>query len=58
MPGTVRLRGRVEDGLVPAEKIFTVENADGVTEEIPVSTGSISDDRLIASEIAQDEGNV
>src|ERR1700686_561286 len=51
MPGMVKLRGNVEDGLIPAEKIVRVKDADGATEEITVSTSSISDNRLIASVI-------
>jgi hypothetical protein len=29
MPGSVKLNGSIEEGLMPAEKIFRVENADG-----------------------------
>jgi len=58
MPGTVKLSGNIEDGLIPAEKIVRVEDADGATEEITVSTGSISDNRLVASVIGTEGDRV
>jgi hypothetical protein len=53
MPGTVRLSGSIEEGLIPTEKIVRVEDADGDFEEIPVSSASISDGKLMASEIGR-----
>jgi hypothetical protein len=53
MPEMVRLNGRVEDGLMPAEKVVHVEDADGDIEEIPVSTFSLSEGGLMASEIGR-----
>lgn len=58
MPGSVRLNGSIEEGLMPAEKIFRVENAEGGMEEIPVSSRSISEGKLMASEIGTHEGRV
>jgi hypothetical protein len=54
-----KLTCKIEDGLMPSEKIVRVENADGDIEELPVSPGSISGDKLLASEIGRDnEGRV
>ncbi len=58
MAGTVKLNGKIEDGLMPAEKIFRVENADGDIEEVPVSTRNISENKLMASVIGKHEGRV
>ena len=58
MPDMVKLSGSIEDGLIPAEKIVRVEDADGATEEITVSTGSIDDNRLVASVIGTDGDRV
>ncbi|MEO8051175.1 MAG: hypothetical protein ABI833_12235 [Acidobacteriota bacterium] len=58
MPDMVKLSGSIEDGLIPAEKIVRVEDADGATEEITVSTGSINDNRLVASVIGTDGDRV
>jgi hypothetical protein len=49
-----KLNCKIEDGLMPAEKIVRVENADGSIEEISVSVKSISGGRLEASEIGRD----
>lgn len=58
MQATVRVQGKIEDGLMPAEKIVSVENADGQIEEVSVSTSSISENRLLAFEIGRHEGRV
>ncbi len=59
MADTARLSySSIEEGLMPAEKIVRVENADGDIEEVSVSTSNISGDRLIASEIGRLEGKV
>jgi hypothetical protein len=48
----------IVDGLMPTEKIAQVEAADGEIEEVEVSTGNISDNKLQASVIGKDEGRV
>jgi hypothetical protein len=58
MPEMVKLSGSIEDGLMPAEKIVRVENADGSQEEITVSTGNISGNRLVASVIGREGDRV
>ena len=56
MAATVTLLGSVENGLMPAEKIFRVENADGHIEEVPVSSRSITGNGLLAYVIGRNEG--
>jgi hypothetical protein len=51
MPDLARLSCKVFDGLMPAEKIVRVEDADGGIEEIPVSTRNIHEGSLTVSEI-------
>jgi len=58
MPELARLSCRIEDGLMPAEKIVRIEDADGDIQEVWVSTSSISGGRLMASEIGRREGRV
>jgi hypothetical protein len=48
-----RLNCTIQEGLMPTEKIVHVENADGYIEEVAVSTSSISDNRLVASEVGR-----
>lgn len=48
----------IVDGLIPTERIARIHAADGEDEEVSVSTGSISGDKLIVSEIVRDEGMV
>ena len=58
MPGTVKVSGSIEEGLMPNERIVRVESAEGGFEEIPVSARNISGGRLLASEIGRHEGKV
>lgn len=53
-----RLSCKIEDGLMPAEKVVRVENIDGEIEEVSVPTSNISDDRLVASEIGRRDDRV
>lgn len=53
-----KLNCTIIDGLIPAEKIARIEDADGRTEEVTVSTKNLSGNRLLASEIGRREGNV
>jgi len=57
MPGTVKVHS-VEEGLGPSEKIVRVEDADGGIEEIPVSSRSIREGKLVAAEVGRHEGRV
>jgi hypothetical protein len=58
MPGTVKLSGSIEEGLMPAEKIVRVEDADGDIQEVWVSASNIIGGRLMASEIGRLPGKV
>jgi hypothetical protein len=58
MPDTARLNCNILDGLMPAEKIVRVEDADGDIQEVWVSASNISGGRLVASEIGRREGRV
>jgi hypothetical protein len=59
MPEMVRLEGKIEEGLMPREVIFRVEDAEGGIEEIPVSQRSIQEGKLIAYTVGRDlEGRV
>jgi hypothetical protein len=58
MPGAIKLIGKIEEGLMPTEKIVRVEDAEGGIEEIPVSSRSIDDGKLVASEIGRLEDKV
>ena len=51
VPEMVKLSGKVEEGLIPSEKIVRVEDADGGFEEVPVSARSINEGRLLAAEV-------
>ena len=53
MQGMVKLSGSIEDGLIPTEKIVRIQDADGDIEEIPVSSKSISEGKLLASEVGR-----
>lgn len=56
---TAKLNCKLEDGLMPAEKIARVESADGKHEEVFVSENNISaKGELIASEIGRRKGEV
>ncbi|HVW84985.1 MAG TPA: hypothetical protein VHB50_09900 [Bryobacteraceae bacterium] len=48
----------ISDGLVPAERIARIEDADGSVEEIAVSVKDINENRLVASEIGRRGGKV
>jgi len=52
------LSSNVSEGLVPAERIARVQDADGRFEEVSVSIKDIKDDKLIASEIGRVPGKV
>lgn len=58
MPEMAKLSCKIEDGLMPAEKIVQVESADGGIEEVSVYAGNLSGNRLMASEIGRREGKV
>lgn len=53
-----KLNCKIEDGLIPAEKIARIQGADGRMEEVTVSTKNLSGNGLLASEIGRSEGNV
>lgn len=55
MPDMVKLDGKIEEGIIPAEVIVSVEDADGGIEEVPVSQVSIRDGKLLAAEIGRDQ---
>lgn len=55
---TVRIRCRIEAGFIPAEKTVFIKCADGVWEEVTVSTKSLFKNRLEASEIGRTAGRV
>lgn len=50
----VRLEGKIEEGLMPSEVIFHVEDAEGGIEEVPVSQRSIREGKLIAYIVGRD----
>jgi hypothetical protein len=59
MTSTVKLNGRIEDGLMPAEKIVRVEDADGDIQEVLVSASNIDAGKfLMASEIGRQGGRI
>jgi hypothetical protein len=53
-----RLNCEIIDGMMPMERIVRVQDADGATEEITVSTSSISENKLVASEIGREGDRV
>lgn len=53
-----KLTCSIVEGLMPTERIARVQAADGEVEEVSVSAGNISGDKLIASEIVRHEGRV
>jgi len=55
MPDMVKLDGKIEEGIIPAEVIVSVEDADGGIEEVPVSQVSFRDGKLLAAEIGRDQ---
>lgn len=48
----------VVDGLMPSEKIARIQTADGKVEDVAVAAQSISEGKLLASEIGRQEGKV
>jgi hypothetical protein len=54
----IKLNCEVFEGLMPAEKIARIENADGSMDEVSVSTKNLTDDRLVVSEIGRSDGRV
>jgi hypothetical protein len=53
-----RVKCKVVDGFMPAEKIARIETADGRIEDVAVSAQNISGDKLLAAEIGRREGKV
>jgi len=54
MPDMVKLSGRIEEGLIPTEKIVRVQDADGGFEDVPVSARSIKEGKLLAAEVGRE----
>jgi len=55
---TAKINCKIEDGLMPSEKIARIETADGKSEEVAVSNQNIADNKLMAFEIGREEGRV
>lgn len=55
---TIRLNCVVAKGLIPAEKTVLIQGADGVLEEVTVSSKSLSGGKLKASEIGRSKNKV
>jgi hypothetical protein len=58
MVGLVKVACKVEDGLIPSERVVRLESADGNIEEVSVSRRNIEGDRLLASAVAEGEGKI
>lgn len=54
----IRLKCKIEDGFIPAERTVFIKRADGKLEEVTVSSKSLSDGRLEASEIGRIKNKV
>ena len=54
----IKLNCNLADGLMPAEKVVYIQNADGKVEEVSVSSNNLSGGSLLVSEIGRSEGNV
>jgi hypothetical protein len=55
---TIKLNCTVAKGLIPSEKTVFIQRADGVSEEVTVSSKSLSGGMLEASEIGRDKNKV
>jgi hypothetical protein len=53
-----KLDCKIIDGIMPNEKIARIQGADGRFDEVVVSKRNISGDKLLASEIGRQEGQV
>ena len=58
MPEMVKLNGKIEDGIIPTEKIVRVQDANGVFEDVPVSARSIKEGKLLAAEVGREGDRV
>jgi hypothetical protein len=55
---TINLHCEVKDGLIPGEKVVSIQRADGRLEEVTVSVRNMNGNRLEASEIGRNESRV
>lgn len=54
----IRVRCRIKNGFIPAEKTIYIQGADGNWEEVTVSPKNLSGNALEASEVGRDKGRV